>query len=77
MMINSSSMDHSALESCTAASPTGGASQGVVGCDQKKDIIVSLSDGGTTKNTLTPQGSNSSTTPNGNKDLLHMKGKSE
>ena len=76
MMINSSSMDHSALESCTAASPTGGANQGV-GCDQKKDIIVSLSDGGTTKNTLTPQGSNSSTTPNGNKDLLHMKGNIE
>ena len=75
MMINSSSMDHSALESCTAASPTA-ASQGV-GCDQKKDIIVSLSDGGTTKNTLTPQGSNSSTTPNGNKDLLHIKGNSE
>ena len=75
MMINSSSMDHSALESCTAASPTG-VSQGV-GCDQKKDIIVSLSDGGTTKNTLTPQGSNSSTTPNGNKDLLHMKGNIE
>ncbi len=72
MMNTSSSMDQSALESRSAASPTG-ASQSV--CDQKKDIIVSLSDGGTTKNTLTSQGSNSCTTPNGKKDQLHIKGK--
>ena len=67
-------MDQSALESRGAASPTGATSQSV--CDQKKDIIVSLSsDGGTTKNTLTSQGSNSCTTPNGKKDQLHIKGK--
>ncbi len=66
-------MDQSALESRSTASPTGATSQSV--CDQKKDIIVSLSDGGTTKNTLTCQGSNSCTTPNGKKDQLHIKGK--